>query len=362
MRKTYYTACLLSLALVLVAGRSVAGPKVEIDKDSWMQFGFLGQVHGSSMENAADKDDIYLRRARIILSGQMMDGVKFFAETDNPNAGKNGEPAASTAIQDAWIDVRLAKHGESSEHWMEAGLILLPFSFENRATATKLLGIDYNSEAIKLVNSFVWRDYGADFHGNLGKKFGYRLGVFDGYDAYSTATLEKNDDAALRYTGHLACNLIGDVETDWFFTQDRQGAKGNYLSVGVGGDMQDNATISVSTNPAAAGIVEDSTAWVVDFQSSFNAGPTVITVNGAYYDWDNASFKGNTTFVEAGVMVGKVMPTAKYSLTDKDGSDNVQDYTAGLHYFLKGHNARAGVEYRWGDSADWTLVGIQFLL
>jgi len=85
-------------------------------------------------------------------------------------------------------------------------------------------------------------------------------------------------------------------------------------------------------------------------------------VNGAYYDWDNAAFKGNTAFVESGVLVGKTMLTGKYSLTDPDDGSSTDDYTVGLHYFLKGQNARGGVEYRWGDSSNWTLVGIQFLL
>jgi hypothetical protein len=56
------------------------------------------------------------------------------------------------------------------------------------------------------------------------------------------------------------------------------------------------------------------------------------------------------------------MLTLKYSLQDPDGKDNIEDYTAGLHYFLKGHNARAGVEYRWGDSPTTVLMGLQFLL
>ena len=39
-------------------------------------------------------------------------------------------------------------------------------------------------------------------------------------------------------------------------------------------------------------------------------------------------------------------------------ADEIIDYTAGVHYFMKNHNLRGGLEYRWGDSADAVLAGI----
>ena len=339
----------LSLGLVFMASTAVAGPKWEISEDSWMLLSFLWQVHYSFMDKAADEDDFYLRRGRIILAGQIQDGIKFFVETDNDNAGKYGVEA-STDIQDAWMDVRLGRLG-NSEHWVQAGLIMLPFSFENRSSAVSLLGIDYNAETIKFVNHFVWRDIGVEFHGNLGEKFAYRLGVFDGYEATT-----KNPEADLRFTGHLAFNLIGKVETGWFYTNNRLG-NSEYLTVGIGHDSQGDATL-------VEGVVQDSEATVFDFQSGFNLGDTGLSlmVNGAYYDWDNSAFKGDTAFLEGGLLYGKYMGTVKYSLQDQDNKREIEDATVGLHYFIKRHNARVGLEYRWGDSNDWTLLGVQFFL
>jgi len=354
----------MALGLVLIVGTTTAGPKLEVGEDSWLQPAFLGQAHYSFVDDAADEEDFYLRRGRIILKGQITDGVKFFVETDNDNAGRNGKPSASTDIQDAWMDVRLVDN-ETCELWAQGGLILLPFSLENRSSAASLLGIDYNAEAIKFVNTFVWRDYGVELHGNVADILGFRGGVFDGYDKYASSAIEKNDAAPLRYTGHVSLNVIGDVEKGgWFHSQNRLG-KAQYLVVGAGIDSQDEATrtIVAADDPTAVSVEQDSEAWVVDFQSSVNlAESAALLVNGAYYDWDNGAFKGDTAFVEGGVLVGKTMVTGKCSLTDPDVGNETEDYTAGLHYFIKGQNARAGVEYRWGDSADWTLVGIQFLL
>jgi len=361
MRLTVTAASLLVAGLV--ATPAFAGPKWEVGDDAWLSLAFLGQVHYSHMDDADQKNDFFLRRGRFILAGQVMDGVKFFVETDNDNAGKAGSDV-STDIQDAFADVRIGH----SDHWVEAGLILLPFSFENKSSAAKLLGHDYNSEVIKLVNTFVWRDYGVEVHGNAGTVFAYRIGVFDGYDAKggkgvtNPSSAEKDPDAELRYTGHLAVNVLGAVETGWFMTQER--FEGTYLSLGAGADYQKDATRSIA-NPADS---RDSTNWVVDFQSGFELSPVHLTVNGAWYLWDNANFDGSTAFVEAGALMDKVMLLAKYTYQDENNNvakaarGDLHDYTAGVHYFMKRHNARAGIEYRWGESDDQILAGLQFLL
>jgi hypothetical protein len=343
---------IVCLFCLMCTGTSYAGPKWELGEDSWMKLSFLGQAHFANLNNAPNESDFYLRRGRFILAGQIMDGVKFFVETDNDNAGKHGVDA-STDIQDAFIDVRIA----DTDHWVMGGLVLLPFSMETYSSAASLLGIDYNSEVIKLTNTFVWRDYGVSFHGNFNKKVAYRAGFFDGYDS-TTGT--KNPDAAIRFTGHVAYGVFGEVETGWFYTQDKQAKKGNYLTVGAGFDNQSDAT--------QIGVSEiDSTAWVVDFQSGFGLGdtdfgPADLTINGAFYGWDNAAFDGTTAFVEGGLRVSKAMGTLKFSNQKQDGADRVTDITFGAHYFMKGHNVRGGIEFRTGDSEDLILAGVQFLL
>ena len=347
---------LAGICVVFSAGMVQAGPKWDFGDDSWMKLSFLGQVHASYNDEANPETDVFLRRARVILAGQITDGVLFFAETDNDNAGKAGRGDVSTDIQDAIVDIRIM----DSAHWVKAGLILLPFSFETRSSAGSLLGIDYNSEAIKLANTFVWRDYGAEAHGAfMDNKIAYTVGVFDGYDSENGT---KSEEAEARVTGHVIVSLVGDAETGWFYGQDRRGAAGNYLEVGAGYDRQGKATAVAGVGDAAP-TVADSDAWVVDFKGGMELGENLdLIVNGAWYDWDNASFKGSTAFVESGLSLGKTMVTGKYALQDPDGSDEIIDYTAGVHYFMKNHNVRGGLEYRWGDSAETVLAGLQFLL
>jgi hypothetical protein len=351
---------LVLLTLVLWTATAIAGPKLEISSDSYLQVGALGQLQATYTEDAADETDLFLRRARIILSGQMMDGVQFFLETDSPNAGKAGSPDAEVDIQDAFVDLRLPG---CSNHWFKAGLILLPFSLETRSSAASLLGNDYNSEVIKLPNTFVWRDYGAELHGSLAsKKIGYAAGVYDGYDTEGST---KNPDAGFRYTAHVCAGIIGEIETGWFYNQNRIGKKLTYLTLGAGMDKQDEASVlstkATETVPASSRIV-DSEAFVVDMQSGYEVDGWGVILNAAWYTWDNIVFEGDTMFAEGGVWLGKTMVTGKVSNQDPDAGSKTEDITIGLHHFLKGHNVRGGLEYRFGDSADQILAGLQFLL
>ena len=341
----------LSAALLFAATSALAGPRLDISEDSHLQIGALGQVHANFTEDAADEHDLYLRRARLILSGQVMDGLKFFMETDNDNAGRSGTTGVSTDIQDAFVEQRLA-----DGHFLQGGLLIVPFSFENAASAASLLGNDYNLETLKFAETFAFRDYGVIFRGAFGKRFAYRVGAFDGYDDKAGT---KNPEAGIRGTGHLAVNLLGEVENGWFFTQERL-EETSYLSIGAGVDNQKEASRLVSTN--APPEIVDNEAFVADFQSGFPAGPVFITLNGAWTTWDNAQFDGDTAFVETGVRYHQVQAVCKQSRQDPDEGDTVDDTTLGFYHFRKKHQARAGVESRFGDSSSQVLLSFQIML
>ena len=351
-RRVSLVVTALLLTALLAAGPAHAGPKWEYGDAAWMKLDLLGQVHYSFLDGAVDEDDFFIRRFRILVNGQIMEGVKVFAQTDYTNAGKQGSDPKFSLL-DGWVDVQLF----GSDHWVKGGLLPLPFSMENSSAVGALLGIDYNTEILEIANDSAWRDVGLALHGSFANRIGYRAGIFDGYE-----TDDKNADAALRFTGRIDIAVIGDVPTGWFYVQDTLGG-GTYLRIGGGYDHQNKATLVTPELFEAMAIPVDNEAWVLDFQSGYQfSGALHLTVNGAWYDWDSSEFMGNTAFAEAGLRHNKIIGTFKYSLEDPDGSDKTNDYTAGLHYNLKGNNIKGGVEYRWGDSADWWLVGVQFLL
>ncbi len=343
---------ILTLASALAAVSSLAGPKWELSEDQYIQLNVLGQVHASFTENAEDEHDIYLRRARIILSGQIADGLKFFTETDNDNAGRNGVAGVSTDIQDAFVEQRLW-----TDHYLQGGLLLLPFSFESGSSAASILGMDYNVETLKFVETFAWRDYGVIFRGVFADRVAYRIGGFDGYDG-NTDT--KNPDAKIRGTGHISLNLVGKPENGWFFTQTTLEEE-PYFAIGAGADYQNDATLITTTNDTPA-VATDNQAWVVDFKSGFPVGQSLATLNGAWHDWDNSTYLGDTSFIESGMLFNEFQVTFKVSHQSPDAGDDTTDYTVGLQHLRHKHNARAGIEFRTGDSENQVLLGCQVFL
>ncbi|MDO9695388.1 MAG: hypothetical protein Q7W56_11705 [Candidatus Latescibacteria bacterium] len=349
------TDLLLRAALVVLTVTAVpalAGPRWDFDDGGNLQFGLLGQFHAVTVADAAADHDVYLRRGRLIFSGQIADGVKVFAETDNDNAGHSAASGVATDLQDLFVDLRL--HGD---HWLEVGLILLPLSFESTSSAASLLGLDYNAEVIKLANTFVWRDQGLMLHGASGGKFAYRAGVFDGYEVGTT----KNPEAAPRFTGHLEYAVVGDAPTAWFHGQERLGGD-PYLLLGTGIDYQRRANRAGYVSAADPGWTIDSRAFVLDLQSGFVVGGLFGTLNAGWYDWDNINFHGSTWFVESGLRRDRVQATGKFAVVDHDSGVQTSNVTAGLHYYRLKHKLRYGLEFSTGDSPNQLLAGVQFLL
>ena len=222
MKKKILTLTVMLLVTLITAVPVNAGPKWEYGDSSWMSLDLLGQMHYSNLDNAVEETDFYLRRFRMLVNGQIDEGIKVFLQTDYSNAGKSGVNPEFTLL-DGWVDLQLA----GSTHWLKAGITPLPFSMENRSAVGALLGIDYNSEVLKFVNDATWRDVGAVLQGAFSDRLGYRVGTFDGYDEG-----DKDPAAGLRFTGRIDLAAIGEVQTGWY-TQDTLG-KGTYLRGGGG--------------------------------------------------------------------------------------------------------------------------------
>ncbi|MBK9304652.1 MAG: hypothetical protein IPM94_12405 [bacterium] len=340
------------VVLTVAAAPALAGPRWDLDDGAYLQFSLLGQFQAQALEGADDDLDLYLRRGRLIFSGQIADGVKVFAETDNDNAGRYRAGGVSTDLQDVFVDLRLG-----GDQWLQAGLILLPLSFESTSSAASLLGLDYNAEVIKLAHTFVWRDQGLMLHGPCGKRFAYRAGVFDGHDDAVT----KNAAAAPRFTGHLEFAAVGAAPTAWFHGQERLGGE-TYLLLGTGVDYQERASRLGAVAGGSPGWVINNRAFVLDLQSGFGAGDIFYTCNAGWYDWDNLNFAGSTWFAEAGLRRDRVQLTGKIAANEPDVGAAVRNFTAGLHFFRLQHKLRYGLEYSTGDSPNQLLAGVQFLL
>jgi hypothetical protein len=404
-----FTVLLAMLAVALftmpVFAQDAGVPKLTYGPNQWLQVHFLLQAQyqsaaiwnanrAAAYEDETDSDATWdstfkLRRARIILSGQVAEGVSFFVETDDYNRGGRGNAGAAggtgegTFIQDAYVDFAIAP-----EFKIAMGMILLPFMHHNRQSAVSLLGVDYNVDVVKFMNNKVWRDTGIEFRGLLaGGVIDYRIGVFQGQerelDIMTNDRTDRvghlNEDAAPRFVGRIQLNLL-DAEDGFFYSGNYLGKK-KIVSFGGGIDYQNGAGIDYDYQAGAAKKIDDYLAWTLDLTIDYPFAPgTVFALQGAYVHIDNRWSRTTVTtmdtttqsatdtldsyykytyygeeygyFIQAGLLLmNTIQPVIKYSTwvnknKNATGDDTSTYLTFGLNYFISGHNANIKIEYR----------------
>ena len=185
--------------------------------------------------------DFFLRRARLMVWGNITKDLAYFIETDEPNLGRNGNFATTTFIQDAFFSYAFIPALK-----VDAGLMLVPLSHHTIEGATSLNALDYHAEMVRFPTGRIFRDVGVQLRGFLlDDRIHFRLGAFQGVrnaavPAPAAPPPEPppplNNDGVPRFTAHVRGNILG-VEPDFFL-------KGIYftptpiVSVGVGADYQ----------------------------------------------------------------------------------------------------------------------------
>jgi hypothetical protein len=165
------------------------------DDDANLKLGALLQTWGALTGDAAPdgsvETEFYVRRMRLIFSGQINPTVNFFLETDTPNFGKGGNYEVTTFMQDAWVELNLIPSLQ-----INAGMLLVPFSHHGMQGAGTLLAIDYHVAMLRypFASNKVWRDAGLMARGLLFNDIvEYRLGVFNGVHGKSDLAPVKTD-------------------------------------------------------------------------------------------------------------------------------------------------------------------------
>ena len=233
-------------------------------------------------------------------------------------------------------------------------------------------------------NAFTGRDDGALLWGNvLGGKLLYALGAYQGKNR---GALSSNSSDDLLYAGRLAYSFL-DPELGYYGTNSYFGSK-EVFTVGAAVQVQKNG---VGTALARG----DYTAWNLDalYETKF-AGGGVMTLEGAYYDYDtdgvadtgaavalacvNVNNCGGATEGEAYLLtaaylipgkfgIGQFQPYVRYQEFDPQAGSKADQWDLGVTYVMAGHNARITAVYSDMDpggaakSTDKFIVGVQLM-
>jgi len=107
-RSAVITAALV--AVFLLNAPAQAQVQVKVNDDVFMRMGFQLQAWADEQQDATTRgyaQNLFIRRARFLLTGQVAPHVSLFFQTDNPNVGKVPKALGSGFIlQDAWAEWR----------------------------------------------------------------------------------------------------------------------------------------------------------------------------------------------------------------------------------------------------------------
>jgi hypothetical protein len=241
----------LAAALFLLAfSRAEGQALIKVNDNVNFKLGVLLQPQADFQEvpNATNngsgdyQQNLFLRRARLIIGGQVAKNVFFFFETENGTLGKSTQTVAGGAgakalgagfnVLDAVAEWRLAK-----EFNVQVGLIRSPISREGlKSTPTQFM-LDqstYNLPTGAALQNNAERDTGMMFRGYfLCDRLEYRSAILSGFRAVGV----KN---SFRYTERLQYNFF-DTETYNFVSYPGSylGSK-KILALGVGYDTQND--------------------------------------------------------------------------------------------------------------------------
>lgn len=277
------------------------------------------------------QQNLFIRRMRLLVGGQVARDVSFFLNIDNPNLGKSVNAVKN--VSPAWVTVDgYLEVNVSSELSIGAGLIVIPLCHNALQAGGNILPIDlgaYSFLSSGPLKSPFGRDAGFQARGALfDDRLEYRVGGFAG-------TRDSVPTNAFRGSGRLQYNFFEYDPS--FFTAGTYLGKRKMFSIGGGVDAQQDykafAADAFLELPATSGSV---TAQV-DF-IHYNGGNTLRTLP-----------KQNTFLLEAGYLLSEigVMPWVKIEgqyFANVSGSDQ-RRHQIGLTYFFRGQNLNIKAGY-----------------
>ncbi len=322
------------IASLVVTATPAQGQIAIKTEDATFKFGFQGQLwadwtQDSTAGEQGYQQNLYLRRARLMMSGDIGDQISFFFETDSPNLGKTPKtPGAGIIVQDAFLEWKPLQVLQ-----IDGGLFLVPFSRNTLQSTLSYYTIDLSS--LTTVNNTATQSAGLRDLGFQARGFFledhllYRVGAFQG-------ERDSNARDSLRTAAYVQYDFF-DTETGYVFAGTALGKK-KILAIDVGGDKQGTYR-SLSANTALDLPVNKGDEIGGQFQYFHYDGRQKFLTIADQNDW----------FVESAYYIhrAKLQPFTKFE--SQSFVKNVLD-TSDIHRVGTGANL-----YVRGQNLKWTL-------
>ena len=324
-------------------------------------------TENGSADGTSPSADFWIRRARILINGDVNNNFSYLLQFDSPNLGKRGDIANATnsnaskaIVQDAWVGWAPFGITGGSVLYIDAGLLLMPIARQMLTTTTNFTQADVHTDSFRIgtvgglnANQSGFRETGVSIRGwALDKHLGFRGGVYQGQREASVTScgascgnpqLTPNPKSLPRLAMFANYSLIGTEDGGWLYSS-----------------MYFSKTPILSVNAA------------VTYQSQAVQGPngltdTMVQSYGAFTEWPlsddlefvvqvNAlrSFNGTGSantgwggFVDAAVRVGSFKPYVTYEtfMGDTAGATDCNGKACAATQTAESRIAKIGLDY-----------------
>jgi len=330
--------------------------------------------------------DIYVRRTRLLVNGDISQNFSYLFQVDNPNFGKFGNFSGRAIVQDAWIGWAPTGITGGNVLYIDAGILLIPISHHLLESTTNFITADVHSDEFRFPGSggtFGWqnlRETGIQLRGWwLDKKVGFRGGVYEGQapiiqtqGVAGANGCTANGNGCItpkrhpQFAGFVNVDLIGSEEGGWLYGAYKWG-KEPILSIGGSAVYQSLAVRNTGIN--AAGNITDQKVFsghvYLNFPQSEAAELVIESVGYLNYNGTGNANTGKGFFADAGYRFGFIAPYASYSYFQaNDCSDltlittqrtsceaavqtgNSRNFKAGLNFFFNKNLNHLNLEFQ----------------
>lgn len=342
-----------------------------------LRFGFLFQPQFETVGHPTlegQTNNIFVRRARLLLLANMYKRLEFFLDTDYPDLFKTGPDSETGAknspgmfIQDVWGTVDVIDKSLR----VDVGYMLPPLSRNAIQGAVNLYGWDYFANSFRHSNVFnstanpIGRDAGVQLRGLvLDKHLEYRVGLFQGRREAAVApdVASKN---FFRVAGRVQFNFL-DGEEFFLYGGTYLGTK-KIFSVGGFFDWQEG--------PGELGAYKHFGADVV---IDHELGDGLLTAQVNFQHWNGEDWVAlpnqSAIMAEAGYLFWgpKLSPIVRFEHRWVNGESDETRFAGGLAWWAYSHAFNLKAFYsrvNYGDAVNPTWEGFnqfnlqaQFLL
>ncbi|HKC24702.1 MAG TPA: porin [Thermoanaerobaculia bacterium] len=330
----------LSVALLAPAVAS-AQAVIKVNDNVKFQFGMQIQAWADWLQDQGSgsaakpfdgggfAQNLFIRRARFLVSGQMAPNLTFFFQTDAPNLGKT--PKALTSgfvVQDAYFEWKLA-----NEFMIDGGLFLTAFTRNELTSTTKFISIDVAATGAVFSGptaSSATRDTGFGFKGYLidGGRLEYRANIFQGVRAAATSTTPASHNS-FRTNLYMQYNFL-EKETGYVYAGTYLGTK-KVAGVSAAYDGQSEYNAYAASAYCALPLAGGDEFALQSHWAHYNGQKFIVLP------------QQNDYFIEAGYYMksAKVQPYGKFESQHFTYAAGDQTrYSLGMNYYVSGYNLK----------------------